>query len=60
MKSRSKASDRRPPKKLKCLHVGALTAFNKVKKWVELNEPEHFGAFQPKNKKIKIVNHKMK
>ena len=34
----------------KCLHVSAVAAFNKVKKWVELNEPEHFTAFVPKKK----------
>ena len=47
----------RPPKqvsdgkKLKTLDLRALIAFNKVKAWVKENEPENYGAFQPKKRK---------
>ena len=43
-----KEPQKRSPRKLKTLDLGALIAFNQVKAWVKENEPEHYGAFKPK------------
>ena len=36
--------------KATCSRLKAVTAFYKVKDWVELNEPEFFEAFQQRSK----------
>lgn len=45
---------------MKTLDLGALIAFNQVKEWVRVNEPENYDAFKPKSKAIKKIRMKKK
>ena len=45
---------------MKTLDLGALVAFNYVKEWVRVNEPENYDAFIPKCKAIKKIGMKKK
>ena len=56
MRTRNKKKKSSP--ELKILDLGALISFNKMKAWVKENEPENYGAFQPKVKKRRCAKKK--